>query len=390
MAKKPGKTASAKKNTSAAADRKGMVKVSAEDLPRRTLQESLPVAELLHRNYANQGVTWEEIAKAMKVSPHANNKYPLWSAVAYGIVTKNPDGTFTLAETGRKILAPNYSGEDRDGKVKAVLTPKTLSKFLTDYNGHHIPDQTHLPNVLENRYNVPRGRLEEASRIILDNARYAGVVEQRDDGLVVKLEGVAISDRPGSDTPSPDAAPGAQQPVAAAMPGEDGKPDWTKTCFFITPIGEDASETRRHSDMVLRHVLEPVAKEFGLDVVRADKIERSGLITQQIFEYLAFSRLCFADMSFKNENVFYELGVRHTCKLPTIQLIRKSDKIPFDVAQGRTIKIDTSDIYLMTDRLDSARNELREHVKHILSKPANEPGEDNPVHVYLPKLRVQF
>ena len=31
-------------------------------------------------------------------------------------------------------------------------------------------------------------------------------------------------------------------------------------------------------------------------------------------------------------NAFYELGVRHVCQLPTIQLIQKGDKIPFDVA----------------------------------------------------------
>lgn len=140
--------------------------------------------------------------------------------------------------------------------------------------------------------------------------------------------------------------------------------------------------------MMLKHLLEPVCKTmFGMDVVRADKIERSGVITQQIFEQLARANLCVADLSFNNANAFYELGVRHVFKLPTIQLIRKGDKIPFDVSQGRTITIDTSDIYTVMDRFDAARRELAEHVKHIQTS-GNDSGEDNPVNIYLPGVKV--
>ena len=93
-------------------------------------------------------------------------------------------------------------------------------------------------------------------------------------------------------------------------------------------------------------------------------------------------------MSFSNPNAFYELGVRHTCKRPTIQLIRKGDKIPFDVAQGRTITIDTSDVYTIMDRFESARRELREHIKHLMAADPGKPSDDNPVEVYLPGLKV--
>jgi hypothetical protein len=125
-----------------------------------------------------------------------------------------------------------------------------------------------------------------------------------------------------------------------------------------------------------------------MDVVRADKIERSGVITQQIFEQLARATLCVADLSFSNPNAFYELGVRHVFKLPTIQIIRKGDKIPFDVSQGRTITIDTSDIYTVMDRFESARRELAEHVKHIQSASGPDAGEGNPINIYLPGVKV--
>jgi hypothetical protein len=51
------------------------------------------------------------------------NRYPLWSATAYGIIIKHENNTYSLAETGRKILAPTYEGEKEEGiKKKALFT----------------------------------------------------------------------------------------------------------------------------------------------------------------------------------------------------------------------------------------------------------------------------
>ena len=45
-----------------------------------------------------------------------------------------------------------------------------------------------------------------------------------------------------------------------------------KICFVIAPIGDVGSEIRSRSDKVLNHILTPIAKEFGYEVIRADKI----------------------------------------------------------------------------------------------------------------------
>ena len=41
----------------------------------------------------------------------------------------------------------------------------------------------------------------------------------------------------------------------------------------------------------------------------------------------AAAALVVTDMSFRNANVFYELGIRHMTLLPAIQIIRKGDVI---------------------------------------------------------------
>src|SRR5208282_2293561 len=100
--------------------------------------------------------------------------------------------------------------------------------------------------------------------------------------------------------------------LAQALPEDDATQgvadtsttDWDKIVFVITPIGEEGSEVRKHSDMVLKHLLDPVLEGFKMQAVRADKIEKSGLITKQVFEHLAYSRLCVADLSFNNPNAF--------------------------------------------------------------------------------------
>lgn len=365
--------------------------VSAEALPRRPLEDALSVAQIIRDTYAGKPTSWIEIAKAKAVSEkNPVNRYPLWSAVAYGIVLKNEDNTYTLGETGRKILAPTYDGEREEGIKKALFTPSILSRFYTDYNGSPIPNEELFPNVLETRYSVPRERTSEAIEILLENARFAGALITRDDGK----QGLDFSDAAfpivKQDEPG-DFEEGEGDPDSLREEEVDSVPvamkeDWSKICFVITPIGKDDSVERKHSDAVLKHLLSPVLEEVGLRPIRADRIAKPGIITKQVIEYLAYSRLCVADLSFSNPNAFYELGVRHAFKLSTIQIIRKGDVIPFDVSQGRTIIIDTSDPYTIMDRFDAARKELKEHVLAVTK--GTEKQEDNPINLFLPGLKV--
>lgn len=90
--------------------------VSSKDLPKKTLEDALRVARAIKDNYGKEA-TWEDIAKAMGFSPkNPNNQYFLWSATAYGIVDKDEKDNYKVTEIGRKILAPTYDGEDREGR----------------------------------------------------------------------------------------------------------------------------------------------------------------------------------------------------------------------------------------------------------------------------------
>lgn len=161
--------------------------------------------------------------------------------------------------------------------------------------------------------------------------------------------------------------------------------EFETTCFYITPIGEDGSEQRRHSDLFLGNIVEPALQPFGLRVVRADAIDKPGMITRQIIEYLLRSRLVIADLSFHNPNVFYELALRHATRLPIVQIIRAGDRLPFDVHQMRTIVIDNRDIYSLVPKIETYRSEIGNQVRRAL---AADTEVDTPISIYFPTFRV--
>lgn len=116
-----------------------------------------------------------------------------------------------------------------------------------------------------------------------------------------------------------------------------------KQCFVISPIGKPGSSIRSRADKMLDQIIRPAINQCGYTVVRADEIERSGLINSQIVRHLMEDPLVVADLTGGNPNVFYELAIRHLSGKPLVQLIYNGETIPFDVAGMRTILVDHRD-----------------------------------------------
>jgi len=134
-----------------------------------------------------------------------------------------------------------------------------------------------------------------------------------------------------------------------------------KLCFVISPIGDPDSETRKRSDQVLKHVVRPAATTCGYKAVRADEIDKPGMITSQVIQHVVNDTLVVADLTERNPNVFYELAIRHALRKPLVQIIRKGEAIPFDVAGTRTIYVDHKDL----DSVEAAKNEIIEQIKAL-------------------------
>jgi hypothetical protein len=134
-----------------------------------------------------------------------------------------------------------------------------------------------------------------------------------------------------------------------------------KICFVIAPIGDEESEVRKRSDQILRYVIEPSTSECGYEAIRADKIEKPGVITSQVIQHIIEDSLVIADLTGHNANVFYELAIRHALRKPFIQMIQKGEKIPFDVSGTRTIYIDHHNL----ESVDEAKNGIIGQIKSL-------------------------
>jgi len=149
-----------------------------------------------------------------------------------------------------------------------------------------------------------------------------------------------------------------------------------KTCFVIAPIGEAGSDIRKRSDQVLKHVISPAVESCGYDSLRADQISEPGMITSQVIQHIVDDPLVIADLTGWNPNVFYELAIRHALRKPLVQMIKRGEQIPFDVAGTRTVYVDHKDL----DSVEEAKEEI---VKQIKSLEVDSTDIETPISVSL-------
>ncbi len=361
-------------------------------MPMKGLQEVINLPKNMYQKFKQDVVPLDTISSLIGIKQKSSNFIDFLNAAeAYGIVQKEDNG-YSVNELGRKIAAPILVGEDREAIKQSILTPTLLSRIYTDFNKRPVPADDIFKNALEITYGIPDEKVDRTKEIILENARLAGILID-DNGTEYFILNSASSFSSPLDKVSTvigiESEKG-EEVISTISTSLIEESDFDNMCFVISPIGSEDSEERKHANMILKHLIVPIAEDLGIKIVRADNIDKSGIITQQILEHLAKAAYCITDLSFRNPNVFYELGVRHTCQLPTVQIIRKSDKIPFDVAQGRTIVIDTADVYTLMDRFESARKELKEHLSKMVKQKGKELADDNPVKIYLPELKVSF
>jgi hypothetical protein len=93
---------------------------------------------------------------------------------------------------------------------------------------------------------------------------------------------------------------------------------------FSTPF------TRLYSD-----IIEPLIRDSGFRALRADQIFSPTPIVEDVWTHIAASRLIIADVTGKNPNVFYELGLAHAVGKKVIIITQSRDDVPFDIAYIR-------------------------------------------------------
>jgi hypothetical protein len=306
------------------------------------------------------------------------------NSTKYGLTTGSYVAEWLApTDTGKK--ATDAAGDPREklhARFELAVVGIAPFKLLYDtYRGKKLPSHEAMKDVIRASSLKIENEAECLDTFIV-NAKFLGLL-QTIAGAETLIPIEQVLDDIGDEPRGHAEATRGQNGKPSAVPASYSKTQWSQVCFYIAPIGEEGSEQRKHSDLFLSALVEPALKEFGLEVVRADAIGESGMITSQTLEHIMCSRLAVVDLSFHNPNAFYEMAVRHCCRLPVIQITRKHDKLPFDVNQVRTIVIDTSDIYTLVPKLETSRSEIASQVRAALAE--NQPAS-NPISVFFPQF----
>lgn len=139
-----------------------------------------------------------------------------------------------------------------------------------------------------------------------------------------------------------------------------------KRIFVACPIGDETSDERKRSDRLLKYVIAPAVQDLmGANpddvLLRADRIAAPGRITKQIITEIVACDVMVADVTGDNPNVMYEIGLRQALLRPYILMAEKGHRLPFDLADIRTIFYE-----LDLDTVQRAKSELKGHLERAL------------------------
>lgn len=96
-------------------------------------------------------------------------------------------------------------------------------------------------------------------------------------------------------------------------------------------------------DRYFNNIFAPAVVEAGLEPVRADSLFRSTPIVGDIWRLTREATVLLADLTGKNANVFYELGLAHAIGKPVILVSSSIDDVPFDLRALRVLIYDKDD-----------------------------------------------
>lgn len=127
--------------------------------------------------------------------------------------------------------------------------------------------------------------------------------------------------------------------------------------FVLMPFTED------WSDHIWRRHIKPVVESLDLKCIRADDFFSPTVIIEDVWKAINTSNIIIADLTGRNANVFYELGIAHVIGAPVILLSQDHETPAFDTAHWRQIRYQDN-----SDGCELLEEQLKKALESILDE----------------------
>lgn len=138
-----------------------------------------------------------------------------------------------------------------------------------------------------------------------------------------------------------------------------------KTCFVIMPFGTTTPDhTEEYWTKHFRDFLKPLTEEILILQARRSEALRGDVLKQVIVD-LTSSPIVVADLTDRNANVYWELGVRQSFRHGTITIAESGTQIPFDMSTKGILWYYPNDYV----RNDEFRRRYQDALRDCLARP---------------------
>jgi hypothetical protein len=292
--------------------------------PRHSLRKALRIPRAILEQNAGKPCTDLEATKFAGIALNGPSRVEISSAIKYGLLSRPTEGNVEVTELAKKILRPQKPTEQIDGMREAFLNAPVVSAVYKHYRGENIPDEQFFRNALVDTFKIPEDKIDEFKGILLEDLADTQLIE--DKGSKKRVLDV-----------SHDADIGVPADENLKRISKGVRIEQGDSCFVMMPFAEPLGA-------YYKSIYEPAITKAGLRAVRADdEIFATGKVIDQIWSGITTAKVLVAELTGRNPNVFYELGLAHALQKPVVLVSSNQEDVPFDLQHIRVIYYDMRD-----------------------------------------------
>jgi len=292
--------------------------------PRHSVVKALRIPKAIIEQGAGKACTPTQAAAFLGVGSAGAFSVEIGSAVKYGFLERPQTGQIQPTALVKKILKPQSPNDVIDGYREAILNAPDISTVYKHYRGENLPDDQFLKNTIVETYNIPADAFIEFKQVLLESLEAAQLLQKHGDKI--RVVDVSADDRSTSEPSDRLKKLGRAASVAAG-----------DSCFVMQPFAMPLGD-------YYEKVYKPAIEKAGLKPVRADAdIFGTGKIMDQVWEGINTAKVLVAELTSRNPNVFYELGLAHALRKPVVLVSSREEDVPFDLHHIRVIYYDVND-----------------------------------------------